>query len=159
MITFGLTAMFLGRWWMWALISPDGVAPSQMVSVSASVNVPLHHEVQKFSSGTGWPGWSWKKGRKMVCGVVPGLVSCAVDDGCKTSSDWVCDWLTHRIRRHHVYDVMWTLCFCTTCPGALTDHENESTNRNDFKDDMQRFFRKLMQKSFLAAYCNINPSV
>jgi len=28
-----------------------------------------------------------------------------------------------------------------------------------FKDDMQRFFTKLMQKSFLSAYCNINPSV
>jgi len=28
-----------------------------------------------------------------------------------------------------------------------------------FKDDMQRFFTKLMQKSFRAAYCNINPSV
>jgi len=27
------------------------------------------------------------------------------------------------------------------------------------KDDMQRFFTKLMQKSFLAAYCNINPFV
>jgi len=27
------------------------------------------------------------------------------------------------------------------------------------KDDMQRFFTKLMQKSFLAAYCNINLSV
>jgi len=27
------------------------------------------------------------------------------------------------------------------------------------KDDMQRFFIKLMQKSFLAAYCNINPSM
>jgi len=27
------------------------------------------------------------------------------------------------------------------------------------KDDMQQFFTKLMQKSFLAAYCNINPSV
>jgi len=27
------------------------------------------------------------------------------------------------------------------------------------KDDMQRFFTKLIQKSFLAAYCNINPSV
>ena len=33
-------------------------------------------------------------------------------------------------------------------------------NRDDvLKDDMQRFFTKLMQKSFLAAYCNINPSV
>jgi len=27
------------------------------------------------------------------------------------------------------------------------------------KDDVQRFFTKLMQKSFLIAYCNINPSV
>jgi len=26
----------------------------------------LHHEVQKFSSGTSSPGWSRKKGRKMV---------------------------------------------------------------------------------------------
>jgi len=34
-------------------VSPDGVAPSQIVGVSASVNLPLHHKVQKFSSGTG----------------------------------------------------------------------------------------------------------
>ena len=60
-----------GRWWRWALVSPDGVAPSQMVSVSASVNLPLHYKVQKFSSGTGSPRWSRKKGRKTVvwCGI------------------------------------------------------------------------------------------
>ena len=52
-----------GGWWGWALVSPDGVVPSRMVSVSASVNLPLHHKVQKFSSGTGSPGWSWTKGR------------------------------------------------------------------------------------------------
>jgi len=34
--------------------------------VSASVNLPLHHKVQKFSSGTGSPGWSRKKGRMEV---------------------------------------------------------------------------------------------
>jgi len=51
---------------MWALVSPDGVAPSRMVGVSASGNLPLHHKVQKFSSGTCSPGWSQKKGRKMV---------------------------------------------------------------------------------------------
>jgi len=51
------------------VVSPDGVAPSRMVGVSASVNLPLHHEVQKFSSGAGSPGWSWKKGHKTV--VVP----------------------------------------------------------------------------------------
>ena len=40
-----------------------------MVSVSASVNLPLHHKVQKFSSGTGSPGWSRKKGRNTVMSV------------------------------------------------------------------------------------------
>jgi len=45
-----------GGWWRWALVSPDAVAPSRMVSVSASVNLSLHHKVQKFSSGTGSPG-------------------------------------------------------------------------------------------------------
>ena len=43
-----------------------GVAPCRMVCVSASVNLPLHHKVHKFSSGTGSPGWSQKKGHKMV---------------------------------------------------------------------------------------------
>jgi len=40
-----------------------------MVGVSASVKLPLHHKVQKFSSGTGSPGQPlpffrvvWKKG-------------------------------------------------------------------------------------------------
>jgi len=37
-----------------------------MVGVSASVNLPLHHKVLKFSFGTGSPGWSQKKGRKTV---------------------------------------------------------------------------------------------
>ena len=34
--------------------------------MSASVDLPLHHKVQKFSSGTSSPGWSQKKGRKTV---------------------------------------------------------------------------------------------
>ena len=38
----------------------------RMVGVSASVNLPLHHKVQKFSPGTGSPGWSRKKGGKTV---------------------------------------------------------------------------------------------
>jgi len=59
----------MGGWWRWALVSPDGVAPSRMVGVSASVNLPLHHKVQKFPSGTGSPGWSRKKGHKMVASV------------------------------------------------------------------------------------------
>jgi len=48
-----------------ALVSPDGMAPSRMVGVSASVNLPLHHQVQ-LSSGTSSPGWSRKRGRKTV---------------------------------------------------------------------------------------------
>ena len=51
---------------MWAVVSPDGVAPSRMVSVI----LPLHHKVQKFSSGTDSPGWSRKKGHKTVVVVV-----------------------------------------------------------------------------------------
>ena len=62
----------MGKCWWLALVSPDGVAPSWMVGVSASVNLPLHHKVQTFSSGTGSPGWSLKKGRKWLwwCGGV-----------------------------------------------------------------------------------------
>jgi len=33
---------------------------------SQYLHLPLHHKVQKFSSGTSSPGWSWKKGRKTV---------------------------------------------------------------------------------------------
>ena len=48
------------------MVSPDRVAPIRIVCVSASVNLSLHHKVQHFSSGTGSPSWSRKKGRKMV---------------------------------------------------------------------------------------------
>jgi len=66
----GIRPVKSGGWWRWALLSPDGVVPSRMVGMSASVNLPLHHKVQKFSSGTGSPGWSWKKGHKAVLAVV-----------------------------------------------------------------------------------------
>ena len=57
------------------MVSPDGVAPSRMVGVSAAVNLPLHHEVQKFSSGTGSPGVIPEKGRKTVVLCVCGGIS------------------------------------------------------------------------------------
>jgi len=60
----------------WAVVSPDGVALSRIVCVSASVNLPLHHKVQKFSSGTGSPRWSRKKGRKTVVVVVVLALKC-----------------------------------------------------------------------------------
>jgi len=53
-----------------ALLRTGGVAPSRMVGVSASVSLPLHHKVHKFSSGTGSPGWSRKNGRETVVVVV-----------------------------------------------------------------------------------------
>jgi len=56
----------MGGWWRWTLVSPDGVAPNRMVDASASVNLPLHHKIQKFCFGTGSPGWSRKKGRETV---------------------------------------------------------------------------------------------
>ena len=36
----------MGGWWRWTLVSPDGVALSRMVGVSASVNLPLHHKLE-----------------------------------------------------------------------------------------------------------------
>ena len=50
---------------LWFLLL-DGVALRRTVGVSAAVNLPLDHKVQKFSSGTGSPGWSRKKGCKTV---------------------------------------------------------------------------------------------
>ena len=63
----GIRSVKNGGWSRWALVSPNGVAPSRMVGVSASVNLPLHHKVKKFSSGTSSPGWS---GHKTVVVVV-----------------------------------------------------------------------------------------
>ena len=93
----GILPVKSGGWWRWALISPDGVAPSWMVGVSASVNLPLH---QKFSSGTSSPGWSRKKGRKMVvlwCGycvrhpiTVKSLCYRHVNTVCRLHHDFLC---------------------------------------------------------------------
>jgi len=62
----------LGGWWRRALVSPDGVAPSRVVGVSASVNLPLHHKVQKFHPGGPgkraikrlWWWWWWYTGAR-----------------------------------------------------------------------------------------------
>jgi len=84
-----------GRWWRWALVGPDGVAPSQIVGVSASVNLPLHRKVQKFFSGTGSPGWSRKKGLKTVvwwCGMA--LISLDVKGPAS---------LTHKLSKWVIY--------------------------------------------------------
>jgi len=104
----------MGRWWRWALVTPDGVAPSRMVGVSASVNFPLHHKVQKFSSGTGSPGWSQIKGRKTAVAWWFSHICAAVDSAsrsrspCSTLSSsshhCVIDTETDTRRRHLTFD-------------------------------------------------------
>jgi len=85
----------MGGWWRWALVSPDGETPTWMVGVSASLNLLLHHEVQKFSSGTGSPGWFRKKCCKTVgCGCGGGAFTLLVGrqeehPTCKKLSDEV----------------------------------------------------------------------
>jgi len=61
-----------------------------MIGVSASVNLPLHHKVQKFSSGTGSPGWSRKKGHKTVVVVWCGYLNKANNTAAAGSNktDW-----------------------------------------------------------------------
>ena len=62
----GIRTVKSGGRWRWALVSPDGVAPNRMACVSASVNLPLHHKVQNFSSGTGSPGGPGKRAVKWL---------------------------------------------------------------------------------------------
>jgi len=74
-----------GGWWRWALVSLDGVAPSWMVSVSSSVNLPCTIKSRSFllaPAHLGGPGkravkqlwcggggiWHW---RASIMGAVP----------------------------------------------------------------------------------------
>jgi len=110
-----------------ALVSPDGVAPSRMVDVSASVNLPLHHKVQKFSSGTAHPGGPWEERRKtvvVVCGGllytvsqnnVPPLACCNFD-----THEWILIFFGRNVtdkvgnQKTLYYVISNNLCFCTT---------------------------------------------
>ena len=53
-------------WCRWALVSPDRVLPRRMVGVSASVNLPLHHKVQKFLLAPAHPGGPGKRAVKWL---------------------------------------------------------------------------------------------
>ena len=66
-----------------------------MVGMSASADLPLHHKVHKFSHGTGSPGWSQKKGRKMVvvrCGEFQCLVTSGYPDGSAQGAEVKIAW-------------------------------------------------------------------
>jgi len=60
----------MGGWWRWALVGPDGVAPSRMVGVSASVNRPLHHKSRSSLLAPAHPRGPGKRAVKMVVVVV-----------------------------------------------------------------------------------------
>jgi len=65
-----------GVWWRWALVSPDGAAPSRMVSVSASVNLPLHHKVRSSLLALAHPGGPGKRAiKRLWCGGGAGIYS------------------------------------------------------------------------------------
>jgi len=49
-----------GRGWQW-LVWMEWHPAGWLVCLPRAFNLPLHHKVQKFSSGTGSPGWSRKK--------------------------------------------------------------------------------------------------
>jgi len=53
-----------GRWWRWALLSPNGVAPSRMVGVSAFS--PYTIKSRSSPLALAHPGGPRKKGRKTV---------------------------------------------------------------------------------------------
>jgi len=80
------------------------------VDVSASVNLPLHHKVQKFSSGTGSPGWFPKRAVKRLWLWCGGLFqsapvnnfNCRLNNALETGKLWHVDghgFLTASINR------------------------------------------------------------
>jgi len=55
-------------WWRWALITLDGVAPSRMVGMSASVILPCTIKSRgRFLLAPAYPGSPWKRVVKRLC--------------------------------------------------------------------------------------------
>ena len=90
------------------------MAPSQLVGVSASVNLPLHHKVQKFS-GTGSPGWFQKKGSKtvVVCWLILVIIASKMPDGNNTVERDICMSLAIKLGNSFCYRVIaWNSVSC-----------------------------------------------
>jgi len=134
--------MSIRGWWRWALVSLDGVVPSRMVGVSASVNLPLHHEVQKFSFGTGSPGWSRKNGHKTVVVWWSYMTTCVSRQAQFITGGFCCSkvllpacpcwrqasstfglgrrcWSSHRCYLHHLHTISILLLAATKLPHRL----------------------------------------
>ena len=56
----------MGGWWRWALLSPDGVAPSWMVGMSASVSLPLPIKSRSSLLAPAHPGGPGKRAVKWL---------------------------------------------------------------------------------------------
>jgi len=86
-----------------------------MVGVSASVNLPLHHKVQEFSSGTGSPGWSRIKGRKTVVVWCPGRNAKYYDPRVHMSvSSFPCPNYTKFSADLYILPVLWILSYSSS---------------------------------------------
>ena len=88
-IYFGFLYYLMCGWCRLALVSPHGVAPSQMVSVSASVNLPLHDEVRSSFLAPVHPGGPGKRAIKRLW-LWCGCGSLLSDDCMKTVFSPVC---------------------------------------------------------------------
>jgi len=79
--------------------------------VFASVSLPLHHKVQKFSSGTVSPGWSRKKGRKtvMVWWLFQSTTFNDRDEIWRTSGTTVKLWYGMLFRVQNIMSLIWVL--------------------------------------------------
>ena len=67
----------MGGWWRWALVSPAGVAPSWMVGVSASVNLPRTIKSRSSLLAPAHPGGPGKRAVKWLwCVCVCDFVLC-----------------------------------------------------------------------------------
>jgi len=104
-------------WRKWAPVSPDGAAPSRMVCVSASISLPLHHKVQKFSFGTGSPRWPRKKGRKMVVAVVASWL-CYCSDTTRWRTTKLCTMFGRLLGWYTTYTFLGALAPDGILPGA-----------------------------------------
>ena len=111
--------------------------------MSASINVPLHHKVHKFSSGTGSPGWSQKKGRKTVVCVCISRRSRKAAELCDASTHtthvplislWSCTASEPtRIRHRDLPAPLYTDAAqpCSVCSRSATSTARHEYARND----------------------------
>ena len=75
----------MGGRWRWALVSLDGVAPSPVVGVFASVNLPLYHKVQSLLLGPAHPGGPGKRAVKWLWVVVVDIATDSISNSIMTA--------------------------------------------------------------------------